>query len=897
MHVLLLILVLSPYTLASVTVQYPLEAQLPLIARVNIPYNWTISKNTFVSSHNASLDYVALSLPGWLAFDRTTLSFHGTPSSADEGSKTIKLIANDSEAEDGACSSSFSLLVASTPAPKVMHSVGEQFQLPNPSLSSVFLVSDHSALKSTIPALRIPPKWSFSIGFQYDTFASNDSTDVFYGALQTDGSPLPDWIEFNPNSITFNGVTPSTVDVKQPRSLALALHASDQEGYSAASLPFTIFVAEHELSLATSSLPTINVTASSDFSVSLNSPVDFSGVLLDGHPIQPSDIVTLQVDTSYYGEWLNYDTDSRTLSGNPPDDLDKEAPVLPVTIATTVNQTIETNVSIAVVPSYFSSPSLQPVLVQAGQSINFNLVQYFSNLTGVDRGDVSLSAAFDPDNSTQFLSFDPNAATVGGTVPANFTAYSHITITFTAYSHVTHSTSHTSLPISLTASDYAHSHNKTPSNLSTATKAKLLLGLKIAFGVIGGVVLLGLCLAGLRRCARVPDTAVEGEEGTYAWSEEDKKWYGIGIEVDGETVGPELRRVRTRMDDEQSTPGSLRQVASPGVMRKSEFLSKVRSTARQVSDTVKAFGSTNKNRRRPVIGKPTLIMTEDGRRANMNDLRLVKTSTSDDPFDDANAPSNHYAPSALSGWTGASASIPGSPSSSTGGRSIPRRRPDFAPPSGNEKHSPSTVLLATPPQTYTSKTHAYAQGAPLARSSSVDSDDSNDSAKTHATEAVVQRAERARSIRSGHSASVVSFQAQSHVEHHGPSSNGPARPRLVPFTSAARVPVPKMPSTTFDSVQDRSVAGNIQGKTKRVTSQMAKVFRSVSTEKRFSQAEGAPGDDLSVGIEYVRALGGGNDEASSHSTSNLNVSFDQHLHFSSPCFRFSFSVFLCRRVF
>ncbi|EKM50340.1 uncharacterized protein PHACADRAFT_131042 [Phanerochaete carnosa HHB-10118-sp] len=818
---------------ASVVVQNSLEGQLPLIARINAPYNWTVSNNTFVSTHNATLDYSAADLPGWLAFDRTTLSFHGTPFKADEGYHTVTLTAKDPNSSD-TDSSSFSLLVSSTPAPKVKHPVIEQFKLPNPSLSSVYLVSQNSALKSSVPALRIPPKWSFSIGFQYDTFTSDAVENIFYAALQQDGSPLPDWIEFNPRSITFNGVTPSERDERVPQSLALSLHGSDEEGYSGASLPFNIFVAQHELSLATSSLPTINVTAETEFSVSLNSPADFSGVLLDGQPIQPSDIIVLEVDTSYYGDWLDYDTASRTLSGTPPAsvDNDEDDPVLPVTITTTVNQTLETNVSIAVVPSYFTAPLLQPVLVQNGEQLSFSLVPYFSNATGTGgHDDISLSAAFDPDNATQFLTFDPSAATVSGMVPRNFTDYSHITLTFTAYSHVTHSTSHTSLPISLTPSDYANSHNTTGTSLSAATKAKLLLGLKIAFGIIAGLVLFGLSLAAFRRFARIQDSALLGEEGQRAWTDEEKKWYGIGIDVDGKDAGTELRRVRTRLGNE--SPYSSGSLGTPAVMSKAEFFNRVRSAARRVSDTVRNVGSTNK-RARPVIGKPTLIMADDGRLADTDDLRLVRPSQTLDPFDDINATA--YAPSGTSGWTGASISIPGSPSGSTGERSIPRRRPDFGPP----ERSTSAMLLATPPQTYVSKTHAYAHGAPLSRSSSTDTDGSDDSARTHATEAVVQRARSVRSVRSA--ASVVSVQA----EHGGPT------PRLVPF-GAARVPVPKLS-------QDQPIAGNGPVRTKRVASQMAKVFRSLSIEKRFSQTEGAPGDDLSVGIEYVRALGDNADE-------------------------------------
>ncbi|THG94916.1 hypothetical protein EW026_g6650 [Hermanssonia centrifuga] len=884
------LLLFFPTVLAgSVALQYPLEEQLPVIARVNNTYSWTFANTTFVSSKDATLEYSASNLPIWLSFNPSARTFFGVPTQLDEGSSSIKVTAQDPKSSDSA-SSTFSLCVTSTPGPTVQHPVKDQFRLPNPSLSSVYLLSDHSAFKSSVPALRIPPKWSFSIGFQYDTFApSNADGDVFYAALQTDGSPLPDWIKFNPRSITFNGVTPSVHEYSVPHTLSLALHASDQEGYSASSLPFDLWVSEHEVSLVTSSLPTINVTAGSSFSVTLNSPADFSGVLLDGSPIQPSDIVEMEVDTSYYGDWITYDTDSRTLTGDPPEDLNggEENPVLPVTLVTDVNQTIETNVSLAVVPSYFSAASLQPVLVQSGRSLTFSLTQFFSNVSGINgQDDVSLSAAFDPENSTSFLNFDPTAATVSGTVPTNFTSYSHVTITFTAYSHITHSTSHTSLPISLTPADFANSHNiSSSSGLSPSVRAKLLLGLKIAFGVVGGLVLFGLGLAAFRKWAHVPDTAMEGEEGTRAWTAEERKWYGIGIEVDDDdgkayhdTEAVQLGRTQTRdygglgvgigAADATFSPRSILQ--SPGVMRKSDFMDKIKSTARQVSDTYRrtlavVSGSGNANaRKKPIIGRPTLLVFEDGRRANADDLPFANRGTPgmlQDPFDDINT--SQYAHSAMTGT-----SIVGSPSSSTDSKSIPRRRPDFGPPGAGR----SPLLLTTPPLAHTANTHTLKLSRQMSNNSvtSLKTDESAGSLGTHAAEAVVQRAERARSVKSfGGRSSVFSLathqtqqtvDTQSHDHSIGAeTTTGAARPRLVPFTSSSRVPVPKLPSLHSTPVNtDDSARESGKGGKKRVVSQMAKVFRSVSTERRFKEGEGesAEGsDELSVGIEYVKALG------------------------------------------
>ncbi|KAJ7672699.1 hypothetical protein B0H17DRAFT_1084289 [Mycena rosella] len=135
-----------------------------------------------------------------------------------------------------------------------------------------------------------------------------------------------------------------------------------------------------------------------------------------------------------------------------------------------------------------------------------------------------------------------------------------------------------------------------------------------------------------------------------------------------------------------------------------------------------------------------------------------------------------------------------SPSTSTGEHSIPRRRADFAPP-----RSPALVH--------------FQDG--LVRQLSSGSLSSNE-------EAVVQIASKATSIRSG---------------------TEPTRPRLVPFTSATRVPIPRVPSLTVEEPSGSP--------SRRVTSQQAMVLKEPSGVKRSPTA-----DELSMGIHYVRSLGG-----------------------------------------
>ena len=840
-RLLLIILLTAGTALSTVTLVNPPDCQLPLIARVNQPYSWTLSANTFSASDGpaqVSASYDAR----WLSFDPGTLNFHGTPSDQDEGTFTIVLIACDSDSSE---TSSVTLVVTSSPAPTLHISIQDQFYAGNPSLSSVFAPHPGSSIATANPTLRIPSGWSFSIGFRGDTF--NSAGDVFYNALQSDGSPLLDWMVFNTKTFTLNGVVP-VLGYSSPWVLPLRLHASDREGYTASALPFDLVIASHEISFSGSSLPTINITASTYFCLSLSSPDDFNGALVDGKAIQPSDIASLFIDVSPYADWLKYDATSRTLSGTPPDDLVTPSHSLPVTIASNFNQSLRTNVSLAIVPSFFSSPALTPIRVSVQDAVHFNLVEYFSNATapGMQRDDVNLTAAFDPDKA-HGLVFDSQTARLTGSIPASFPS-DLLNVTFTAYSHITHSTSHTTLSISvLSRSSKKEIRPSHPSGLSASAHARLVVGLVVTFGLVGGLALLGAILAILRHWARVNDTALSGEAAANAWTDNDRKWYGISTEtgraergygwtekagrpaMDIENpfglrspdaggfrkdrpLGLALQRVLTRTPSNPATsrfPGAS--IRSPGaVMRKAEFLGKIRETVRKVSD--KYVPSKPATQRRLVIGKPILV-TRVG--ANPDEVLPFENAhvveAPNNPFEDVDL--RNYAASTVG-------TLSDSPTSSTEDRSIPRRRADFAP--------------AKSPLTQLEDPSGHGRVPSTASESSLMT---NGSANTHAEEAVVQTARRATSIRSARSASAVSYQSLL-LER---PDVGPTRPRLIPFTGATRVPVPRLASGAGHLDQKSA------GLNPRAASQTATV---VDMEK------GGALDDLSVGMHYVRSLGG-----------------------------------------
>ncbi|KAI0298795.1 hypothetical protein B0F90DRAFT_1632199 [Multifurca ochricompacta] len=824
---------------SSVSVPVPLDGQLPPIARINSPYSWTFANGTFLSEGNTPLAYSAYFLPAWLSFNSSTRTFSGTPAPEDEGTPRIKVVATDTETSDSA-SSFVSLCVTHYPAPDLSISVSSQFRPENPSLSSVFLLSEYSALSTTQdPTLRIPSSWSFSIGFEGETFTTPDG--IRYAALQVDGSPLPSWMEFDPNEITLGGVAPPLRALPTPYFLSLALHASDKFGFSAASVPFNVVIASRELHAPFGGLPTINITSSEPLDVSLNSPSDFTGVLVDDAPVDLQEVASLAIDVSQHS-WLHYDADSRRLSGQPPSDLSsQDATVLPVVLTTTFNQTLQTQVKIAVVPSYFSQDTLPPIFAAPGREIHFSLRSFFSNATQGD--DVDLTASYDPSDAGTYLYFDTSSAVLSGTIPSAGTGYSHITVSFTAYSRLTHSTSHTSLPISLTLADYKHSQPASGQRSRTPHK-RLALGLGIALGGLGGLLILGFLLAALRRCARTPDSALTGTAATRAMTESDRRWYGIGsvARVEGDRadnvekgygvgasgrwgdLGLGLSRTMTRA----SSSSDEYSIANPGQLSKAEFLGRLRETVRKVSNRYRRA-------RKSAIGRPMPAFRTEG-----VDPRLM-TMLAGTPLVDAAAATPTIPPLAGYEPVGYSASsLRGSPSSSTGERSIPHRRADFAPP-----RMPAPVGVGVT-STAADKT-ATAASAPVvagvARRSldSVMSLASDSSTRSHAAEAVVHRAARARSVRSvRHSASGYSY---SQVDPDGDAvRDGEGLPPVRASSLSASVVRVVMPPAPPAVLVNNLVGGGIEA------------------------------DELQVGLRYVRALGEDTRDAISGSFSSLESS-------------------------
>ncbi|MFN6053978.1 MAG: putative Ig domain-containing protein, partial [Planctomycetia bacterium] len=122
-------------------------------------------------------------LPNWLTFDPATWTFSGTPSGVNAGDVlAIKVTATDGR--NPAVSDEFNIqFVQTITAPSVSNPISTQtFQGAG---SKTFVV----------PA---------------NTFTDPNSATITYGATQANGTSLPSWLSFDPNTRTFSGNPPAS---------------------------------------------------------------------------------------------------------------------------------------------------------------------------------------------------------------------------------------------------------------------------------------------------------------------------------------------------------------------------------------------------------------------------------------------------------------------------------------------------------------------------------------------------------------------------------------------------------------------------------------------------------------------------------------------------------------
>ncbi|SGY69120.1 BQ5605_C004g02963 [Microbotryum silenes-dioicae] len=449
---------------------YPLQAQRPPVARVGVAYSWTILPGTFNASSGSTLTLTSRSLPSWIDFDSASATFSGNPRTRDVGSHAVTIVANVTGVASGA-TDAFTLLVVTDPGPDVFLPFSKQ-------LSSAAYAGGGGASLLPDGTLKVPPSWSFSLGFQQYTFQdqTNQYAQIYYTSYAAGTTQLPSWLKFDNRTVTFGGVAPST-----PGDYSIVTYGSNYFGYGDVQQTLVFRVGAHILTMAENLAP-IRTTPSSTVSYHF----EFNDLRIDNASVTTANL-SINVNLTNTS-FLTYDASTQTISGTVPSTL--IAPqnfTIPVLLTDQDNGTLATNVSMAIYASLFAKSTPSSIQLVAGQTFSQNLSSIATSTTA------TYSAIISPSSAQQWAQFDPRTLILSGTAP---TTVQNVSVAFTAVEKTLNLTSQDSLIIAVvspssTSTGAATSaaaatgiHSGSPSGLSRAARLGLALGLGLGLGLL-----------------------------------------------------------------------------------------------------------------------------------------------------------------------------------------------------------------------------------------------------------------------------------------------------------------------------------------------------------------------------------------------------------------------------
>ncbi|TQV94973.1 hypothetical protein V2A60_009949 [Cordyceps javanica] len=350
-------------------IAFPLNAQLPLAARLDTFFTYSFSPDTFVSSSNITYS-IGQNHPSWLSIESANRRLYGTPRQSDIPAgevvgQEVEIVATD---DSGSTTMESTLVISRRPAPAVRIPLEDQ-------LKTFGNISAPSSVLSY-------PATQFRYEFDKNTFGENSGLN--YYAVSSNNSPLPAWVKFDASSMTFSGTTPPFESLVQPpQTFDLSLVASDIVGFAATSLTFRMIVGSHKL---TTENPIVTINATRGNTVSYDGLED--AIALDGKPVKSSD---LNVTTEGMPQWLNYDKDTGKVSGTPRDG--DHASNFTITYSSMLSATLDVLVVVNVATGLFKS-TFEDMEVRPGGKFDVDLGQYFR-----DPADIRLNVTISPTES------------------------------------------------------------------------------------------------------------------------------------------------------------------------------------------------------------------------------------------------------------------------------------------------------------------------------------------------------------------------------------------------------------------------------------------------------------------------------------------------------------------
>ncbi|XXH03664.1 Protein-lysine N-methyltransferase efm6 [Hypoxylon texense] len=413
---------------------FPINSQLPPVARISEAFEFTFSPLTFFSPTN--ITYRLENAPKWLSIDSSSRRLYGTPSDDDVPPGEVVGIPIELVAEDktGSTTTRPTLVVSRNPPPEVAVPIAEQL----PKFGTYIAPS----------SLHLHPSKPFSFTFAEDTFrTANGNSGLNLYALTGDNTPLPSWISFDSEKLSFSGETPSFESLIQPpQTFTFQLVASDVVGFASVSASFSLVVGSHELT-ADPSVVKLNATPGKPLVYE-----DLPDVLkLDKKPVKPEDVKA--ISALDLPSWLSFDNKTWKLDGTP--DSTAESTNITITILDKFTDTLNLTVSIKFGLFVSDLPDLNLV---SGSEFSFDLKKYLSNASDI-------TVTVDDDPNAPWAEFNSSSLILSGTVPKPMAAKSESAsrVAFKAASKHTSDTETKSMNIHVASTPPSSTISPTPS--------------------------------------------------------------------------------------------------------------------------------------------------------------------------------------------------------------------------------------------------------------------------------------------------------------------------------------------------------------------------------------------------------------------------------------------------
>lgn len=378
----------------QVSVGFPFNEQLPNVARVDEPYSFTMANSTYKSSLGSQIYYQVSQLPDWLQFDSNSRTFTGTPSNDHVGDFQIDITGTDN---DNSLTQSYTMIVSNDTG----------VELTSPGI--MFTQISNYGRTNGKDGLVVKEGQEINIKFDKSIFESkldsNRSIVAYYGR-SADRSSLPNWINFNPDDLSFSGKVPHVTSESAPSfKYGFSFIASDYYGFAGAEGLFNIVVGGHQLSTNVNHTMKINGSLNNDFDVQV--PV-FSKVFLDGENISKENI------SAVYGQdlpdYVDFDQQNYTLTGNFPDKDSNDT--FAIVIKDIYGNQVQLPYSFDAIASLFTLDDLPSVNATKGDYFQYQLMNSFFT----DVNDTEITADFKAD----WLTYDSDNKTFYGNTPDDF---------------------------------------------------------------------------------------------------------------------------------------------------------------------------------------------------------------------------------------------------------------------------------------------------------------------------------------------------------------------------------------------------------------------------------------------------------------------------------------------